>query len=271
MRSGPTFGDAAKAVYDEVFTFVVLVAWASTSVVVALAGPFGTFGARPFVLGLVYWAGLIGVSIVIAVGLRVFFRFYLPDLKSRVEDVAVSAMLGLLFGPMVFLVNRSLSGEPAPAGVGLTGCIAVVFVVAIATIALRHALIGAEDAPAEVEQDRLLNRLDVPRDVRIKAVSSDNHHVRILTTDGASHRILMRLRDAVNEIDREVGFCIHRSHWVATHAIERLHQHGGKEIVELSCGVKLPVGPKYRGNLVQSGHIMDEDMPQAAQALRVFR
>ena len=271
MHTGPPLAVVIKAVYDEVFNCVVIAAWALTPFVVALAGPFGTFGARPFWWGLSYWAGLIGVAIVIAVGIRVFFRFYVPGLKDWVEDVAVCALLALIFGPIVLLINRSLTEEQAPGGLGLILCIVVVFAVAITTIALRHALINGGDSKAEAEQDRLLQRLDVPRDVRLTAVSSDNHHVKILTNDGKSHRIRMRLRDSVNEIDREVGFCIHRSHWVATHAIERLHRQGGRETVELSCGTHLPVGPKYRDNLVQSGHIMDEGMQQAGQALRVSR
>lgn len=270
-RAGPTLSAVIKAVYHEVFTFAVIAAWASTSVVVALAGPFGTFGARPFWWGLSYWASLIGVAIVLAVCIRVFFRFFVHGLKAWVEDVAVAVILSLVFGPMVLLINRSLTAEQAPGGLGVVLCIAVVFVVAISTIALRHALINGSNVQAEAEQDRLLQRLDVAADVRIKAVSSDNHHVMILTNDGQSHRLLMRLRDAIDEIDREVGFCIHRSHWVATHAIERLHQRGSKESVELSCGAHLPVGPKYRNNLVQSGHITDEGMPQSEQAWRVYR
>jgi len=262
-RTSPTLGAVMKAIYHEVFTFVVIAAWASASVVTALAGPFGTFGASPFWWGLSYWASLIGVAIVLAAGIRVFFRFFVHGLKVWIEDVAVAVILSLVFGPMVLLINRSLTAEQAPGGLGVVLYIAVVFVVSISTIALRHALINGGDvqAEAEAEQDRLLQRLDVPCDVRIEAVSSDNHHVKILTSDGQSHRLLMRLRDAINETDREVGFCIHRSHWVATRAIEQIHQRGGKERVELSCGVHLPVGPKYRDNLVQSGHITDEGMP----------
>ena len=84
-------------------------------------------------------------------------------------------------------------------------------------------------------------------------ISSDNHHIRITTDDGVEHRILMRLRDAVNEITVEAGMCIHRSHWVALAHIDGVVSEGGKEIVQMSCGGTLPVGPKYRVNLVGAG------------------
>jgi DNA-binding LytR/AlgR family response regulator len=49
----------------------------------------------------------------------------------------------------------------------------------------------------------------------LSRISSDDHDIRVITNDGEEYRLLMRLRDAVAEIDLEPGLCVHRSHWVA--------------------------------------------------------
>lgn len=260
-----------KGACEEIFKVSVAAGWAMSSVFVAAAGPFGTFGTHPFWWVLLYWAALIGIAIVLGILFRVFFRIYMSGLKPWGEHVAAAAALALVFGPMILWVNRSLTGDASPGGLGLVHCIAVVFAMAISTVILRRVMTLGDDPQVTVAQDKLLQRLSLPDDVRIKAVSSDNHHIRILTDDGQSHRILMRLRDAVNEIDRELGFCIHRSHWVAQDAIERLHQQDGREVVVLSCGAQLPVGPKYRDNLVRSGHITGGGILPAEPESRAFR
>jgi hypothetical protein len=56
------------------------------TLVVAIAGPFGTFGAQSLVWRLIYWGLLIAVAISIAVFLRFFWRSILigkPDLAAR--------------------------------------------------------------------------------------------------------------------------------------------------------------------------------------------
>ena len=79
--------------------------------------------------------------------------------------------------------------------------------------------------------------------------------MRIATDDNAEHRVLMRLRDALSEIDVEQGMCVHRSHWVATNMIEKFDTVDGKEVVRLKCGREVPVGKKDRPELVKAGII----------------
>jgi len=76
-----------------------------------------------------------------------------------------------------------------------------------------------------------------------------------MTLDGAEHRILMRMRDAVQEVDVEPGLWVHRSHWVANAAIVEVSRDGTREILTLTCGSEIPVGPKYRDNLIHAGVI----------------
>jgi hypothetical protein len=69
--------------------------------------------------------------------------------------------------------------------------------------------------PSGLRKDRLFNRFPANNGARFPRISSDDHDIRVITNDGEEYRLLMRLRDAVAEIDLELGLYVHRSHWLA--------------------------------------------------------
>jgi DNA-binding LytR/AlgR family response regulator len=69
--------------------------------------------------------------------------------------------------------------------------------------------------PSGLRKDRIFNRFPANNGAQLSRISSDDHDIRVITNDGEEYRLLMRLRDAVAEIDLEPGLCVHRSHWVA--------------------------------------------------------
>lgn len=240
------------------------VAWAAASFIVALAGPFGTFGALPFGWRLTYWGLLIAVAILIGIVIQSFWRNRLVDRSEWYEDFVVSASLSILFSPMVFLLNHSFLVPHSHHAFGLLATIGVIFAIAMSMSVLRRVLrvpvVVAPSLirnPADPRRDRLLGRIPASLEARLVRISSDNHHIRIRTDDGAEHRILMRLRDAADEIDVERGFLVHRSHWVARSVIAGVTHKGQREMVELTCGALVPIGPKYRANLVKANIITD--------------
>jgi hypothetical protein len=236
--------------YKEVVSTTLWAAWAFTSIVVALAGPFGTFETKTFLWRLSYWSTLIAVAILIAIFLRTLWRHVLVSRPEWQEDALVAASLALVFGPMIVVLNRQIGGLEAQVALGYGGAIGCLFAIAVGTIALRRALSRPlHTVPPIVRRDRLFERISANPNVRLSRISSDNHHIRIITDDGQEHRVLMRLRDAVLETDVEEGFCVHRSHWVARARVAGLKKVAGREVVVLTCGVDLPVGPKYRANL----------------------
>lgn len=246
------FGGASGfiLIYREVMSPVLWASWAFTSVVVAVAGPFGTFGAEPFIWRLIYWGALIASAMVIAICLRGLWRNLLNDGPELREDLAVAGSLALVFGPCVVVLNRHLATPDALMDFSTGEAIACVFMIAIATIAIRRAMGGAKAGyVAQVKQDKLLSRIPAENGARLARVCSDNHHVRIMMADGNEHRILMRLRDALDEIDVEDGIIVHRSHWVAKDAVRGVKTVKGRSVVVLSCGAEVPVGPTYRDNL----------------------
>ncbi len=247
----------ASAVLREVVTPIVPISWLVVTIVVALAGPFGTFATLDLAFRFVYWGAMVATTIGLVVGLRVFWRLAVNSQVGWVEDILVVGSLGLIVGQVVELVNGYLwPGEDLVSAFFVS---MLAFLISGSCCAIRRVLqnqhLVAEPTFTQNTRDRLLDRLDLPETARLQRISSDNHHIRIVTSDGGEHRILMRLRDAVAEIDVEPGMCVHRSHWVAEAAISRVVESGGREAVELPCGNTLPIGPKYRSNLVDAGMI----------------
>lgn len=249
-------GLGLRAIVKEVVSPTLWMCWATTSVVVALAGPFGTFDSQTFPLRLTYWSVLIGAAIIIALFFRCIWRKVLKGESETREDIAVAVSLSIVFAPLVIALNWVVGGADAYQKMGVWSAMVCVLAVAAGTIAFRRAVREARDIPARgPARDRLLSRLSVEDNVRLTRLYSDNHHVRVITSDGAEHRLLMRLRDAVTEIDVEPGFWVHRSHWVSKAVISGVKNASGREVVELPCGSTIPVGPKYRANLIEAGMI----------------
>ncbi|WP_281983687.1 LytTR family DNA-binding domain-containing protein [Thalassorhabdomicrobium marinisediminis] len=246
----------------------VLAIWMLVSVIIALSGPFNTYGALSFGARLAYWAFVIGLSVMAAFGFRVAWRMLRKRKGDAAEDLLVVLALALAVGPFTAVLNPVIWPQEGPR-VGWHTISLFAFLIGLAATIVRRA-IQQELAGNPDRRDRLLDRIDAPDGARLGRVSSDNHHIRIRLVSGEEYRILMRLRDAVADIDREPGFCVHRSHWVALSQIEGVAEANGREVVKLVCGTELPVGPKYRPNLAKIQPVSDEDRPTGAPAERAF-
>lgn len=245
---------------------VMLCSWAGASVVVAWAGPFGTFESQTFAWRLGYWGVVIAAGIVFSVTLRTMWRAVLKGRPTWQEDGAVVLSLAAVFSPMIVTLNGYVGGDTARDAMGVPAVAAGVIAIASCVIAVRRTMEARARAhlsdtqgaqPKAEQRDRLFNRLPQGTPGKLGHIQSDNHHIVVRTQDGVQYRVLMRLRDAVAEVDVEPGFCVHRSHWVARDMIARVVREGAREMVEMTCGHRVPVGPKYRVNLVKAGVIND--------------
>ncbi|MDA9207474.1 LytTR family transcriptional regulator [Octadecabacter sp.] len=240
-------------------TIRVVVAWAVIAVVTAIAGPFGTFDSQPFVWRLGYWSSVIAVSLPIAISIRVFWHEIINANPIWLEDQFVVLTMAIVFGPLLVSFNNWMVNHVEHPALDWRLTVASTYLISLAAVSLGNIFRGSVSSEKEVavlqRRDRLMERIDVAEGARLAKVSSDNHHVRIVTDDGVEHRVLMRLRDAVAEIDVEDGICVHRSHWIALHHIDRMDIVDNKEVVRMLCGQIVPVGPKYRSQLVQVGVI----------------
>lgn len=99
--------------------------------------------------------------------------------------------------------------------------------------------------------DRLPARL---RTASIYAVSAEDHYLRVHTSAG-EELILMRLSDAIRELDGIEGLQTHRSWWVARDGLADAHRDNGKLVLKLKSGAEAPVSRTYSQSVRSAGWV----------------
>ena len=230
----------------------------------SLTGAFGT-GEAPLLTRTLYWLVLMFAG----TGLN----FSAGDLASRLtglRDHTVGAALietlivTTLMSPVVWVSTTLLFRRPFD-GAMLEGFVGPVFVLSAAMTALNHALLRPGPpitAPASALEDRaptapfrvkLADRLPQSlRDADILAVCADDHYLRVYTGRGEA-LILLRLADAITELDGLEGAQTHRSWWVARPAVVEASWSSRGATLTLIGGVVAPVSRTYAKALKDEG------------------
>lgn len=235
----------------------------------ALIGPFGSFQA-PLADRLFYWLGL-------GLGGYLLFRPTLTaasavarrlDLPEAATWIAGFLIASLPMSLIVWLVSPGRRGSLPSGGEWLALYANVAIVAAAVTLvfwvasaserrALSRAAAPAEpasgpdiaDPPAE---PRFLDRLPRHLGRDLLALEMEDHYVRAHTASG-SDLILMRMRDAVAELDGLDGLRVHRSWWVARAAVASVAQDGRRMQLKLRNGIEAPVARDSQAILRESG------------------
>ncbi len=109
---------------------------------------------------------------------------------------------------------------------------------------------GIEDRSVSV----LLSRLPRSLGLRIRALKSEDHYLRVYTDLGDT-LILYKLSTAIEELETLgfTGLRVHRSWWVRRKAIEQIERDGRRWTVTLSTGLLVPVSQTYHEPLRREG------------------
>ena len=98
-----------------------------------------------------------------------------------------------------------------------------------------------------------LERLPVKyRTASLYAVSAEDHYLRVHTSLG-EELILMRLADALRELDGADGLQTHRSWWVAKDGVADADREDGKQVLILKSGGRAAVSRTYAGAVKAAG------------------
>jgi hypothetical protein len=111
-------------------------------------------------------------------------------------------------------------------------------------------------------QPRLRNRLGPAFGGVILALESEDHYVRVHGTMG-SDLVLMRLRDAIAEMDDVRGEQTHRSWWVARDAVAGVNRTGRNIDIILADGTQVPVARDSVDRLERIGFLPGRDAARA--------
>lgn len=156
---------------------------------------------------------------------------------------------------VVWIIVRLLVGAGgAPNPLLLVGPVFAVSVVmtTLNAMASRQPLethASAPGAPAPRFLERLPHKL---KGAEVYAVEAQEHYVRVHTSRGAD-LILLRLSDAVAELEGLEGAQTHRSWWVAKDAVTDARRADGRAVLVLKSGVEAPVSRTYAKALRDEG------------------
>jgi DNA-binding LytR/AlgR family response regulator len=230
----------------------------AAGVVLSLTGAFQTHYAG-FWLRLAYWlplmfvGGLWGQLCVTMIGL------WLDE--DRRPWLTILLMTLAMTGPLAVVVwaytGLTFNGGRLEIG-ALYHFVLPVAVVTSAVAAINVFLSRAN--PVETHQGspsdqpaRFLDRLPLKlRGATLHAVESEDHYLRI-HTDRGSDLILMRLSDAVAELEGLEGAQVHRSWWVARDAVTGARRGDGRATLTLKGGIEAPVSRRYAPALRKAG------------------
>lgn len=227
-------------------------------VVLALTGAFGT-NIVPLWLRFAYWVPLILVGAVWAhLCSRLTERLIDPDEQPWLTVAALSAATAGPVTVMVWLVTGLVFEREIYPLDRLVHFIGPVLVVTVAISAInvflgRPAPVQTHAHPGGAAPARFLDRLPPKlRGAALFAVQAEDHYLR-LHTDRGSDLILMRLSDAVAELEGLEGARTHRSWWVARDAVRGVSRGDGRAVLTLEGGLVAPVSRRYARALREAG------------------
>lgn len=229
----------------------------------ALSGAFVDEDA-PLGLRLAYWLPMMGIGALwggfIA---RVMFPQHGAE-DGPLEGVWRSCLWAALamaapFTGMVWTANwlafgHQISWRSLPYLFGSVFALSLAMTLLNTLVESRRAAIRRLSAgPPRPQPVRFLEKLPPRlRGAELHAIEAEDHYLRLHTSKGQD-LILMRLGDAIEELEGLEGAQVHRSWWVARAAVEDVRRGDGRAILTLKTGVEVPVSRTYARLLRAAG------------------
>ncbi|HEX8214638.1 MAG TPA: LytTR family DNA-binding domain-containing protein [Allosphingosinicella sp.] len=235
---------------------VELVVIAAIGVCLALLGPFGSY-VLPLAPRLLFWVGttLAGYAIfrpLMVVGAWLSKAAPISEMAANLVVLTIGAI------PLTLLVLNGLTrfgeGSAAP-GADFALVYAQVWGIglAIALFMTRFLAPGQAGRPelqesppvqSAIVRPRLVDRLAPSFGDRVLCLQMEDHYVRVHGENG-SVLVLMRLADAIAELEGVEGMQVHRSWWVALDAVAGTLRRGQRLALVLSNAAEVPVSRSH--------------------------
>lgn len=243
--------------------------------VVGFMGPFGTYALEPIATRVAHWVLLVVEAYAVVrpgiIGLNALSRATgLPQGMCQFWGIWLCA------APVV-LIWWMFGNEQVAAMADLALLLPSSLLISVAILGLtrwaegaerrltRHLASRRDDPPSDLPPQvvaphqpcmpALANRLSFGMEGPILALQSEDHYVRVHTAQG-SELLLMRLRDAIAEMEGTPGEQVHRSWWVANEGIETVTMSGRNWMIRLTTGQEVPIARGSLDRLQKSGILL---------------
>lgn len=240
-----------------------------------IVGPFET-GGEAFLFRLVYWFSSLSVFgglilPIVARMLRVSGWIELtPLIPGAIITLCLAAipMTVVIFGSDVLFLSllkvaysfslislAELEGlidsEPYDLAAALLLYVQVLVIVVINIGLVSVVVMQRRDGPV-LEQSlsvrpgaAFFSRLPDRLGTNLLYMQMEDHYLRVVTKAGED-LVLVRLRDAMNELEGLGGLQVHRSWWVVSSEIEKLSRTGRRTELIMSDSARVPVSNSFR-------------------------
>lgn len=226
-------------------------------------GPFGTFADLGAGARYVYWVAIVAANwlqIVLCLALLAWLpasRGW-PPVALAVAAAALAALPAT--AEVVALEHwlRAAANVDRPSVLLLYGYVLLLSVVVTVpmTLLLSREPPATAAAPATVStapgRPAFHRRIPAALGDALLCLAMEDHYVRVYTDRGDA-LVLLRLRDAIDELDGADGMQVHRSYWVARNAVEEVKREGRRARLLLKNGVEVPVSRTYLPALREAG------------------
>jgi len=222
----------------------------------AMSGAFGS-AETPFPRRLTYWVLMMvgGALWGGAAGDFVTRRGWLEG-RPFAQGVLIAAIISAPLSVAVWAATGLFFGhapEPEALPHFFLAVTAVASVMTAINLLAGSAVRETHAAPAGAPPPRFLERLPFKlKGAELYAVEAEDHYLRV-HTDRGSDLILMRLSDAVGELEGIEGARTHRSWWVAKAAVVDVERGDGRAVFTLKNGLKTPVSRAHARVLREHG------------------
>ncbi len=224
-------------------------------VLFVVIGPFGTYGELTFLGRLSYWVVMIGAcGLFFHTAVAVAIRHPRLATWPRLRRLTLGVVLAAIPATAVVMLQDKLWRGDEVAGVGwfYTTVLVVGFIMSFVNFMppfMRIEELETEHA-VDTETVPFLKRLPAELGVRLVSLSMNDHYVRVETQAGST-LLLMRFKDAMEEVRTYPGHRIHRSHWVAADAVDGVVRKGRRWKVLTVKGGRLPASASYERQLAR--------------------
>lgn len=224
---------------------VELAACAIVGAVLGVAGPFGSFFNDAVGVRMAYWATAL---LVVGVLSGAAVRWIWPRARRRGVPVGAWALpVALAVAAPVALASRVLAVALWPGirlEIGMAewyGQAAVVSGAYLALyLALRARAMRAPPPQADRAPSPILDRLPPRLGRDLICLQMEDHYVRVHTREGSS-LVLMPMGQAIAAAGEVEGLRVHRSWWVARHAVQGVVKDGRNLRLRPISGQEAPI------------------------------
>ncbi len=221
---------------------ILLVSYFTITALAIITGPFSTYQHLSLLMRIPYWSGVIAGCFLIPIIVNlIYYRIAQKSKRQKpLWNIILTLIVAILIAAFLLITNSLIWGD----GLNFTNYIGflklttpIAFIVAIFIILFDKYI---AKAPNEQSSVAFFKRIPTHLGKDLQYLNVQDHYVNAVTDKG-EQLILMRLKDAIDELSGMDGVQIHRSYWVAKSAIINVKKSNSKMIIEMKNGDSLPV------------------------------